>query len=537
MSRITRRTFVKGIGTAVVLAPGIRLRAGKAGESVHPALTRVNRKFLPTAQEVRAWHAIKDSKGGPTLTGSPSWHNYLELLEREWRTIGVKDIFRNSIRYMRWYTTEFPDDSNWSLLVDGKKIRVANYGCNSGHTPDSGVTGELVVYKAEMPDEALRGKIAVIVKGPSPGLSAGLDDYEYLSNPDTFVNPLKPYDDEKALSPYPIMGLGAAMEPLIKGGAAGAVIAMSLPYEATTGLYTFGVPALHQMPTLYVDRDTGAELAAAAAAGKRATLRLIAKTEEAEGYQLFGYLPGRDYGTPDDKQILLITHTDGPSISQENGAIGILSIVKYFSRIPQAERPRSLMLFYDCRHFMPGAERAFANEDYAVSHPDVYSKVIASMGIEHLGQMKVEEGNGKPFHRTNVPDMTTVYTTNNMHMVDLAIAAVKDNSVPRTQVQCPGRKGLHGGEQGPWYGLGSIANRNRIPGVAAIGPLTGYWTTTARLDTLDVNLFLTQMASMSQLCGSLMLAELESIKWAPGAPPFGGRGEGRGAGGRGAPRG
>src|SRR4029077_15476689 len=106
------------------------------------------------------------------------------------------------------------------------------------------------------------------------------------------------------------------------------------------------------MPTLYIDRDTGADVAAAARAGKQATLRLIAQTEQAEGYQLFGYLPGKDYGTPDDKQILLITHTDGPPISQENGPIGILSIVKYFSRIPSRERPRSLMLFYDCRHFM-----------------------------------------------------------------------------------------------------------------------------------------------------------------------------------------
>src|SRR4029453_6589927 len=96
----------------------------------------------------------------------------------------------------------------------------------------------------------------------------------------------------------------------------------------------------------------------------------------------------------------------------------------------------------------------------------------------------------------------------------------------------------YGGRHGPWFGLGSIANRNQIPGVAAIGPLTGYWTTTARLDSLDVNLFLTQMASMSQLCGSLMLAELESIKWAPGEPPFGGRGGGRGRGaGRGTPQG
>ena len=399
MSRIERRAFIKGIGTAAALARGIGLRAAKTDGHTNPALTRVNRKFLPTANEVRSWHAIKDSKGGPTLTGSPSWHNYLEMLEKEWRTLGVTDIFRNPIRYMRWYTTEFPDDSNWSLHVDGKKIRVANYGCNSGQTPDNGATGGLVVYNAGMPDEALRGKIAIIVKGPSPGLSRGSDDYEYLSNPDAFQNPLKPYDDEKALSPFPIMGLGAAQEPLMRAGAAGAVIVMPLPYEAMTGLYTFGVPALHQMPTLYLDRDTGAEIAASANAGKQATLRLIANVEQAEGYQLFGYLPGRDYGTPNDKQIMLITHTDGPSISQENGAIGILSIVKYFSRIPKGERPRSLMLFYDCRHFLPGMERAFANEDYAASHADVYSKVIAAYGIEHLGQVKVEGGEGSHFTR------------------------------------------------------------------------------------------------------------------------------------------
>ena len=511
-----RRKFIQ----AIALAPGVRLCAATAGGN--PALTKINRKFLPSAKEVHDWHAIKDSKGGPTLTGSPSWHNYLEMLEKEWRTLGVVDIFRNPIPYTRWYTTEFPDDSNWSLHIEGKKIRVANYGCNSGHTPDGGVTGPLVLYKDAMPDDALRGKIAVIVKGPSPGLSRGTDDYEYLSNAETFPNPLKPYEDAAPLSPFPIMGLGSAMEPLIRAGAAGAVIVMSLPYEATAGLYTFGVPALHQMPTLYLDRDTGGEIAAAARSGKEATLRLIAKTEQAEGYQLFGYLPGKDYGTPNDQQVLLVTHTDGPSISQENGAIGILAMVKYFSRIPRAERPRSIMLFYDCRHFMPGAERAFAKEDYAVSHPDVYSKVIASMGIEHLGQRKVVE-DGK-FHFTNTADLTSVYATNSQRMVDLAVAAVKDNNMPRTQVQAPGRKGMHGGEQGPWYGLGSIANRNHIPGFAVIGALTGYWTSTARLDKLDMNLFLTEIASASQMCGSLMLAELESIKWIPGAPPLGGRG-------------
>src|SRR5262249_39759147 len=149
----------------------------------------------------------------------------------------------------------------------------------------------------------------------------------------------------------------AAQQALISAGAIGALIVMPLSFDALSGVYTFGVPALHDMPSLYLDRETGKQILEAA--GKPATLRLISQTEPAETYQLFGYLPGRDYKTDGDKQILLITHTDGPSVSQENRALGILSMVKYFSRIPQAERPRTLMIFFDCRHYMPGAERAF----------------------------------------------------------------------------------------------------------------------------------------------------------------------------------
>ena len=100
-----RRTFISGLGAAVTLAPGFSLRAGSASNA---ALTQVDHKFLPSPKQVHDWHAAKDSKGGPTLAGSPSWHNYLDLLEKELRAAGVVDIFRNPIPYTRWHTTEFP---------------------------------------------------------------------------------------------------------------------------------------------------------------------------------------------------------------------------------------------------------------------------------------------------------------------------------------------------------------------------------------------------------------------------------------------
>lgn len=524
MKKLERRTFIRGLGAAVTLAPGLRFAAQAAPAKVNTNLTKINPKFMVTAKQVRDWHAIKDSKGGATITGSPSWHNYVELLEKELHAMKCEDIFRNSWKFQHWSTTEFPDDSNWSLHVDGKKIKVASYGCNSGSTPAAGVTGGLIVYKQGMDPAALKGKIAIVVKERGAGGSNGSDDYEFLSNPETFPDPLKPRSEEGALSPFPIMGLGPAQDVLIKAGALGAVIVMPLSYDALSGVYTFGVPALHEMPSLYLDRETGAQIVAAA--GKQATLRLISKTEEAEAYQLFAHLPGAHYETDQDQTILLITHTDGPSISQENGGLGILSILKYFSHIPQDERPRSIMAFFDCRHYMPGAERAFAAQDYATREPDVYKMVIAAMGIEHLGQMQVQEGDGKPYHKTGQPEMSSVWITQNQHMIDMAIKAVKDNGLRRVQVQCPGHKGLHGGEQGPWYGLGGIARRINVPGASTMGSMTAYWSTKARMDYLDADHFVNQMATMSQICGELMVAGVESIKT---VETPGGRGRGRGA--------
>src|SRR5260370_40079730 len=176
-----RRTFIQGLGAAVSLAPGVTLRAGTLPPS-NPHLTKVNPKYLVNPQEVHAWHVAKDSKGGPTMTGSPSWQHYLQMLEKELRGAGVVEVFRNPRSFTRWYTTEFPDDSNWSLHVDGKKIKVASYGCNSGKTADEGATAQRAVYKEGMPPEALRGKIPMVEKDWSRAGSRRTDGFEHPAN-------------------------------------------------------------------------------------------------------------------------------------------------------------------------------------------------------------------------------------------------------------------------------------------------------------------------------------------------------------------
>src|SRR5262249_3982958 len=121
MSDMKRRTFIQGLGAAISLGPAALTSIAAQG-TVNLALSRINPTSMITAKDAQEWHIAKDSLGGPTLAGSPSWKNFLDVAEKELRARGVVDIFRNPWNYERWFTTEYPDDSNWSLHIDGQKI-------------------------------------------------------------------------------------------------------------------------------------------------------------------------------------------------------------------------------------------------------------------------------------------------------------------------------------------------------------------------------------------------------------------------------
>jgi len=231
-------------------------------------------------------------------------------------------------------------------------------------------------------------------------------------------------------------------------------------------------------------------------------------------YQLIDYLPGRHYGTPEDEQILLTTHTDGPSISQDNGAFGILGIVHYVSQVPQSKRPRTLLVFLDNRHYMPGMERVFAEQNWFAQHPEAWEKIVAVVGIEHLGQLEYEE-QGEALVETGLVEQSRLHSTHNSRMVEMAIRAVQDNGLRRVAVHCVDRPGIHGTAQGRWFGLGGVARRRGLPGFATMGSMAAYWSTKARIDTFDARHFVDQVATMAQLTGGLMTVDLEDIATVP----------------------
>ena len=364
-------------------------------------LTNIYSDFIISPDEAFEWHLYKD-KGGPTYSGNDSWKSYMEFIEARLRDYGVIDMSRNAWTYKRWYTSDWPDDSNWTLVSDGNPVKVAHYAAYSGSTGPEGITAEMALYTPKTPLESLKGKIVVFMTAPHPNPPLDekykkwftLNDYEYRNESDEFPPLFTKVPPSQAVSYdvwWQLRQTVMVYKVLRKAQAAGGVVVFNMGYDRLAGLYSFPVLPHYNAPNLYVDREAGAKVIQDAKAGKKATIKLLAKVEPTETYQLIGYLPGRDYGTPQDEKILLITHTDGPSLSQDNGPLGLLGIIAYFSHFPQSERPRTLMLYLDNRHYMPGMEKAFAKQDYFSINPGAKKSIVALVAAEHLGQIEFRE--------------------------------------------------------------------------------------------------------------------------------------------------
>jgi len=497
--------------------------------SSHPNLTDIQDDWLVTAEEARKWALMKHDNL-PTLTGSAEWLNYMNFLEATLDTFGVVDGTRNAWQFERWHTSE--DSSQWSLLSDGEPVRVANYGAYSGSTDSKGITAELIYYDHDNPPESIEGKIVVIPtrKHPNPPfgdnylINYTFNDYEYATDAQTLPAPFEfvPPSESFTFDIWWQLAQGLDRIPR-EGNAAGAIIVYDMAYERTKGLYTFGVPTLYNSPTLILSRDDGAKVIDDALKGKSATLRLEATVETSEAFQYIAYLPGANYGTPADEQIILVNHTDGPSITQDNGALGLLGIVKYFSNIPQSERPRTLTVFLDCRHYMPGMEDEHAAPDWFTRFPEKKSNIVGMIQAEHLGEMDYREVEGR-VEPTGHAEQSYLWTRNNELLITAATNAVRKYGWSRAQLSVPERPGKRGGLQQVWWGVGAIGQADTgyyncdvwhcldLPGFGLGGFLGYYWTSDSGIERWNEDLFVSQTATMTELTGVLMTADLTEIQ-------------------------
>jgi hypothetical protein len=508
-----------------------------------------------TPKQAWEWNVFK-AQGGPTYAGSTGWKRFTNFLVSKMTEFGAVDLDYVEIPYDHYIVDDWPDrrthihDSGVAvekLVTDGTPVPVvASYGMTSGTTPPEGVTAQMLYCDAVHPPVAgdVAGKILVFETAPYPNPPYSnsfldnytLTDYEWRS-PGKWA-PLFTPPPASVTSSYHCRWVWSQLNRFaaigINGHAAGIVVVYDLSPGAAFGLaqrsvYTpdarAGLGAKYvNCPTLTLDRVNGAKVLADAKAGKTATLTLTARFERASGKAIIAYLPGKNYGTPEDEQVLLATHTDAMSLIEENGGLGMLGILSYFNHLPRSARPRTLVLYFDCRHFMPGGEGSWPQFDYYAIHPERLKPIVVTLGMEHMGgRQTIEAGPGGNHYvySSELPENGGVITSlmdvynNNIWLVEAIARAATDNHWPRVDVKAGNvGPGVNGGFQGTVKSPMNKGRGYRIPGIGLAGDWPGGWTQTyAQVDTeagaqgFDKTYFVRQVAGLSQLAGEFMLVK------------------------------
>jgi hypothetical protein len=562
-----RRTFLK---TAASVSAGTMLMRDRlwaqAAAKTSAAAVKIHQPFMLTPKQALDWNVFK-AECGPAYAGSVGWKRYTDFLVSKMPEFGAVDIDYVEIPYDHYIVedwpdrrTHMPDSANAveKLITDGTPVPVvASYGMTSGSTPPEGITAQMVYYDPAHPpaDAQIAGKILVFQtqKQPAPPYNNNfLDnytptDYEWRSPgkwPELFVPPPVTYGTSFR-GRWEWSQVNRFAEAGIKGHAAGIVIVYDLSPGMAFGLvqrsvYTEGGRAglgatYINCPTLTLDRVNGAKVLADAKAGKTATLTLRARFQRDTGKAIIAYLPGRSYGTPQDEQVLLATHTDAMSLIEENGGLGMLGIMSYWNRVPKAQRDRTLIFYFDCRHFMPGAEASWPQYDYYRIHPEKLKSIVATLGMEHMGgRQTIETGPGGNTYAysTARPEDGGVITSlmdvnnNNIWLVEMIARAATDNHWPRVDVKAgpDAGPGVNGGFQGRVKSPMNKGRDYKIPGCGLAGDWPGAWTQTfAQVNTeagphgFDENYFVAQVAGLTQIAGEFMRVNptVIDLGWGP----------------------
>jgi hypothetical protein len=417
-------------------------------------------QFLSTRQ-LRDWQVDLDRRG-LRATGSPAHEGYVDELARLLRVAGVKDVRFEALPMRRWTA------QHWSLdILNGASagaVPAAAYVPYSGSTSADGVTAPLVALPADKTlDGALAGKI-VIFDLPKVKLTFGyfMKQALYTYDPQKTLSAQTPYE-----RPHNEISLIDALRKRVEAaGATGAVVVLDASPEDARGAYYPYDAVLHNVPTLFVDREAGARLKAQANSGANVRLVLSAEVKDVETRNLIGVIPGAS-----DELTVINSHTDGTNGVEDNGPNAIVAIAQYLTRLPKQSLPRTVMVLLTSGHFAGGNGAVdFLNRH---RHDGSLGRIASAVTIEHLGAQEwLVDAQGR-LAPTGQAEMSAIFTPKIAALIDASSAMLRRADATRSFVlppQNPENKGTGAvvwpGEGQYFWGQGDISTVNYISGPA-----------------------------------------------------------------------
>jgi hypothetical protein len=435
----SRRTLLKWTA-AISTVDVARVWGAVAGSRFRPEL-------LPSQPEVwekQVWMA----KLGPKYTGNAAHTRFVDFLANGMESLGL-EVERDRYSFPRWEA----GPPFYLRFEPGQGTVAAAFPCSSyfpysGQTGREGVMAELV-YVGMHPDinlSAVRDKIALV------DFRTPTREWNRLYRPWGIHPPGEKFPDVVR----PARAAITDLTPFRKAGALAVIIVWTdVSSENAKDQYTpFSRPP-QGIPAVYVDRAVGRALRERAARHETFTVTLTATvTPDTPTDTVIATLPGAS----SDEVIILNTHTDGPNATEENGALGLLALAKYFSKVPKRERQRTLVFPMTTGHF--AAPWVPSIRGFVEKHPDVMKKTVAAVTVEHLGCREWIDapGAGQEYRATGKNEWSVAITPN--RAMGMALVDALEGSIDRAAVVNP----VGGG----FLGEGSSLSRAGIPTIGYI---------------------------------------------------------------------
>jgi hypothetical protein len=271
---------------------------------------------------------------------------------------------------------------------------------------------------------------------------------------------INPPDKKLPSEVHPARSSVSDLTPFQKAGAVGVVLVWTNVSDANAKdqYAPFSRPLQH-IPGLWVGHETGAKLRALAAAGAKATVTLEAELiPETSTDTLIATLPGMS----SDEIITVNTHTDGPNATEENGGVGIVALAKYFSKIPKAERKRTMVFILTTGHF--AGPYVPSIRGVIEQHPELVKKAVAAVTIEHLGCREwVDDASLK--YKATGEDEWSIAISPHKTPASIMLEALKGSNVHNIAVANP--------VKGGFLGEGSGLSRAGVPTIGYM-PMPSY---------------------------------------------------------------
>ena len=364
---ITRKTFLQGAGAGALgmMLPNLALPAPFATSAL-PALTSGN---LPSADELWKWlQQLAD--WCPAATGSAGHKAFINFLDQQLRAASLTPQ-RKTFKLPYW------EPKTWALKAGDEKLHVTGYRPYSGPTSASGITAPLYYagMEGKLDYSGAAGKIVLVEMAPAPNRADGHEAGELIGTyPAHATVPSVSYGAVWAFRAAP------ELKQAQDAGAAGVVYIWNNVSDGNAedqAVPFTGPPS--PVPALWVGQSTGKRLKSLAAAHASVNLIMHAISHpDTPTDNIWAVLPGKT-----DEVIVINTHTDGCNACEENGALGVVALAKYFAKVPASQRNRTLVFLMTTGHFAHGLVRG--TQDWINTNPELMKKTVACVTIEHLG--------------------------------------------------------------------------------------------------------------------------------------------------------